>query len=118
LADLERASRYPTIHIRVAKGHVQNVNLLTIAARPVRRNGWSLARPATNLQIRLEEKSMPNQKSRRKKDGANKTKKLQAMRAKETAAKPTIGRTATGKLSGRDSKFERTRDRPGALNRA
>jgi hypothetical protein len=61
---------------------------------------------------------MPNQKSRKKKDGANKSKKLQAMRTKEAAAKPTVGRTETGKLSGRHSKFERTQDRPGAMRRA
>ena len=61
---------------------------------------------------------MPNQKSRKKKDGANKNKKLQAMRSKEAAAKPRTARTATGKLSGRKSKFDRTQDRPGAMARA
>jgi hypothetical protein len=61
---------------------------------------------------------MPNQKSRKKKDGRNKSKKLQAMKAKEANAKPQAPVTATGKLSGRDSKFERTQDRPGGMNRA
>jgi hypothetical protein len=61
---------------------------------------------------------MPNQKSRKKKGGANKSKKLQAMRAKEAASKPRVARTATGKLSGRQSKFERIQDRPGATARA
>ena len=61
---------------------------------------------------------MPNQKNRKKKDGVNKDKKLRAMRAKEAEAKPTVGRTDTGKLSGRNSKFERTQDRPGATRRA
>ena len=61
---------------------------------------------------------MPNQRSRKKKDGANKNKKLRAMRAKEAASKPRVARTATGKLSGRNSKFERTQDRPGAMDRA
>jgi hypothetical protein len=61
---------------------------------------------------------MPNQKSRKKKAGVNKNKKLRAMRAKEAAAKPRAMRTATGKLSGRHSKFERTQDRPGAMARA
>jgi hypothetical protein len=61
---------------------------------------------------------MPNQRHRKKKGGANKSKKLQAMRAKEVAAKPTLAPTPTGKLSGRMSKFERTLDRPGGLKRA
>ena len=61
---------------------------------------------------------MPNQKSRKKKDGVNKNKKLRAMRAKEALAKPKVARTATGKLSGRNSKFERTQDRPGSMSRA
>ena len=61
---------------------------------------------------------MPNQKTRKKKDGTNKSKKLQAMKAKEAAAKPASPRTATGKLSGRRSKFERTQDRPGGMSRA
>ena len=34
---------------------------------------------------------MPNHKQRKKKDGLNKTKKLQAMRAKEARAKPQVG---------------------------
>jgi hypothetical protein len=61
---------------------------------------------------------MPNQKSRKKKDGMNKNKKLQAMRAKEATAKPRDPPTATGKLSGRQSKFERLQDRPGGTARA
>jgi hypothetical protein len=61
---------------------------------------------------------MPNQKMRKKKDGVNKNKKLQAMRAKEAAGKPRPPQTATGKLSGRRSKFERVQDRSGATTRA
>jgi hypothetical protein len=61
---------------------------------------------------------MPNQKTRKKKDGVNKNKKLQAMRAKEATSKPRPPQTATGKLSGRRSKFERTEDRPGSIARA
>ncbi len=61
---------------------------------------------------------MPNQKQRKKKDGANKIKKMQAMRAKEALAKPAKKPTATGKQQGPRSKFERTQDRPGAFQRA
>jgi hypothetical protein len=61
---------------------------------------------------------MPNQKSRLKKAGANKIKKLQAMRAKEAMAKPPAKPTATGKKPGQTSKFELLQDRPGALRRA
>jgi len=61
---------------------------------------------------------MPNQKQRKKKDGANKNKKMQAMRAKEAKARPADKPSATGKRSGLRSKFERTQDRPGALQRA
>ncbi len=61
---------------------------------------------------------MPNQKNRKKKDGTNKGKKLQAMRTKEGNAKPAAPRTATGKLSGRQSKFEREQERPGGMSRA
>jgi hypothetical protein len=57
---------------------------------------------------------MPNQKNRRKKDGANKNKKMQAMRAKEMRAKPSSKPTATGKRPGETSKFELLQDRPGA----
>ncbi|PYS56252.1 MAG: hypothetical protein DMG13_00460 [Acidobacteria bacterium] len=60
---------------------------------------------------------MPNHKQRKKKDGLNKTKKLQAMRAKEARAKPAPKPTATGK-PGQTSKFELVQDRPGALRRA
>jgi len=62
--------------------------------------------------------SMPNQKTRRKKAGANKNKKLQAMRAKEMMAKPASKPTATGKRPGQTSKFELLQDRPGAMRRA
>ena len=61
---------------------------------------------------------MPNQHQRKKKDGANKNKKSQAMRAKEAMAKPAAKLTATGKQTGVRSKFERTQDRPGAMQRA
>ena len=60
---------------------------------------------------------MPNHKQRKKKDGANKSKKLKAMRAKEAAAKPAPKRSATGK-PGQTSKFELPQDRPGAFRRA
>jgi hypothetical protein len=61
---------------------------------------------------------MPNQKNRKKKDGANKNKKMQAMRAKEMMAKPAPKPTATGKRPGQTSKFELLQDRPGATRRA
>jgi len=61
---------------------------------------------------------MPNHKQRKKKDGANKSKKMQAMRAKEAAAKPADKPTATGKRPGQTSKFDTVKDRPGALQRA
>jgi len=61
---------------------------------------------------------MPNQKHRKKKNGANKNKKLKAMRAKEALAKPPSKPTATGKRPGQTSKFELLQDRPGALRRA
>jgi hypothetical protein len=61
---------------------------------------------------------MPNQKNRKKKAGANKTKKMKAMRAKEALAKPTSKATATGKRPGQTSKFELLQDRPGAMRRA
>ena len=60
---------------------------------------------------------MPNQKSRKKKAGANKNKKLQAMRAKEMKTKPLSKPTATGKRPGQTSKFELLQDRPGATRR-
>jgi hypothetical protein len=62
--------------------------------------------------------AMPNQKNRKKKDGANKNKKLQAMRAKEMMAKPAAKPTATGKRPGQTSKFGLPNDRPGAMHRA
>ena len=61
---------------------------------------------------------MPNQKSRKKKAGVNKIKKLQAMRAKESAAKPPQRPSATGKGIGETSKFETVQLRPGGLKRA
>jgi hypothetical protein len=61
---------------------------------------------------------MPNQKNRRKKAGANKNKKLQAMRAKEMMAKTPSKPTATGKTAGQTSKFELLQDRPSAMRRA
>ena len=61
---------------------------------------------------------MPNQKQRKKKSGANKTKKLHAMRAKEAEARPPDKPTATGKRPGQTSKFETVQERPGALRRA
>jgi hypothetical protein len=62
--------------------------------------------------------AMPNQKNRKKKDGANKNKKMQAMRAKEMMAKPAAKPTATGKKPGQTSKFDLLKDRPGAMRRA
>jgi hypothetical protein len=61
---------------------------------------------------------MPNQGQRKKKDGANKNKKMQAMRAKEAQAKPAAKPTSTGKLPGQTSKFDMLQDRPGSLRRA
>jgi len=61
---------------------------------------------------------MPNQKQRKKKQGTNKSKKVQAMRAKEARAKPAEKPTATGKRPGQTSKFETVQDRPGAFRRA
>jgi NADH:ubiquinone oxidoreductase subunit len=61
---------------------------------------------------------MPNQKQRKKKDGANKNKKLQAMRTKEALARPGDRPTATGKWPGQESKFEMLQDRPGNMRRA
>ena len=61
---------------------------------------------------------MPNQKQHKKKDGANKNKKMQAMRVKEAQAKPAAKPTATGKRPGQTSKFETVQDRAGALRRA
>jgi len=60
---------------------------------------------------------MPNQKKRLKKDGTNKTKKVQAMRAKESAAKSERPRSATGK-GPQTSKRDTVKDRRGAMNRA
>src|SRR5215468_10481448 len=59
--------------------------------------------------------AMPNQKQRKKKQGTNKSKKVQAMRAKEARAKPAEKPTATGKRPGQTSKFETVQDRPGAF---
>jgi len=61
---------------------------------------------------------MPNQKQRKKKDGENKNKKMQAMRAKEAQAKPADKPTATGKWPGQTSKVNSVKDRTGALRRA
>ena len=61
---------------------------------------------------------MPNQKQRKKKHGFNKSKKVQAMRAKEASARPADKPTATGKRPGQTSKFERAHDRPGGFPRA
>ena len=61
---------------------------------------------------------MPNQKSRKKKDGVNKSKKRRAMRAKEAEARPADKPSATGKRPGQTSKFEILQDRPGELQRA
>ena len=61
---------------------------------------------------------MPNQKQRKKKGGENKSKKMQAMRAKEAQAKPSQKPTATGKRPGQTSKFELLQDRPGSMQRA
>jgi hypothetical protein len=61
---------------------------------------------------------MPNQRQRKKKNGVNKSKKMQAMRAKEALAKPAPKPSATGKQSGQTSKRDSVKDRPGALKRA
>jgi hypothetical protein len=68
--------------------------------------------------IELWRAVMPNQKQRKKKQGTNKGKKIQAMRAKEARAKPAEKPTATGKRPGQTSKFEILQDRPGAFRRA
>jgi hypothetical protein len=60
---------------------------------------------------------MPNQKQRLKKGGANKSKKVRAMRAKEAAAKPAPRPSATGK-GPQTSKRQTVQDRPGAISRA
>jgi hypothetical protein len=61
---------------------------------------------------------MPNQKQRKKKHGLNKSKKVQAMRAKEAHARPADKPSATGKHPGQASKFEIVQDRPGGFPRA
>ena len=61
---------------------------------------------------------MPNQKQRKKKNGVNKSKKTQAMRAKEAMAKPAQPPSATGKGIREKSKPKETHDRTRALNRA
>ena len=61
---------------------------------------------------------MPNHKQRKKKDGENKIKKRQAMRAKEAAAKPAPRPSATGKGIGETSKRDTVKDRPGGMKRA
>lgn len=61
---------------------------------------------------------MPNHKSRKKKNGVNKIKKLKAMREKEARAKLAPRYSATGKTPGQESKFEFVQDRPGGLRRA
>jgi len=73
------------------------------------------SRSATNIPKGV---GMPNQKQRKKKNGENKNKKMQAMRAKEALAKPASRPTATGKRPGQTSKVEILQDRPGALRRA
>jgi len=61
---------------------------------------------------------MPNQGNRKKKDGVNKSKKRQAMRAKEQLAQPSKKPSATGQGIGERSKEQRLQDRPGHLSRA
>jgi hypothetical protein len=61
---------------------------------------------------------MPNQKERKKKDGTNKSKKLQAMRQKERSAKPRGKPSATGKGTGERLKNQTVQDRPGNMSRA
>lgn len=63
-------------------------------------------------------KTMPNQKSRKKKDGTNKNKKLQAMREKERRAKPRGKPSATGQGIGEQLKDQTVQDRPGHMSRA
>jgi len=81
------------------------------------RSGFSAERQGTCTEFTKGVERMPNHKQRKKKDGANKSKKVKAMRAKEAAAKPAPKRSATGK-PGQTSKFELLQDRPGALRRA
>lgn len=57
---------------------------------------------------------MPKQKSRKKKDGTNKNKKLQAMREKEPRAKPRGKPSATGQGIGEQLKDQTVQDRPWA----
>jgi hypothetical protein len=66
----------------------------------------------------LKETIMPNQNARKKKDGVNKSKKMQAMRAKEALAKPAPKPSATGKGIGEQSKRDMVKDRPGGFKRA
>jgi hypothetical protein len=68
--------------------------------------------------IRIEEVSMPNQKSRKKKDGTNKSKKIQAMRQKERSARPRSKPSATGQGIGERLKDQTVQDRPGNMSRA
>jgi hypothetical protein len=66
----------------------------------------------------IEEVSMPNEKSRKKKDGTNKSKKLQAMRQKERNARPRGTPSATGQGVGERLKDQTVQDRPGNMSRA
>jgi hypothetical protein len=61
---------------------------------------------------------MPNQGNRKKKDGVNKIKKRQAMRAKEQHSKAPDKPSATGQGIGERSKEQTVQDRPGNLSRA
>ena len=61
---------------------------------------------------------MPNQKARKKKDGTNKSKKLQSMREKERMAKPQPKPSATGQGIGEQLKDQKVQDRPGNMSRA
>jgi hypothetical protein len=69
--------------------------------------------------IRIQEEvSMPNQKSRKKKDGTNKSKKIQAMRQKERTARPRGKPSATGQGIGERLKDQTVQDRPRNMSRA
>jgi len=96
---------------------IQQLAFLTFGRNSEIRNYFSEKRKSVcnNIQKGV---GMPNQKQRKKKNGENKNKKMQAMRAKEALAKPASRPTATGKRPGQTSKFEILQDRPGAFRRA
>jgi len=105
--------------MREAKHYACGLNSLANRSRTKFRNlKTSSEKRKLDCSIELGGAVMPNQKQRKKKQGTNKSKKVQAMRAKEARAKPAKKPTATGKRPGQTSKFETVQDRPGAFRRA